>query len=270
LAVTYSQNEEYFAIKKETLNGMVSPMAYLVAKTVIEMPMMFVLAFTSVSVSMYGMLDFDASNMFNMIIAMAILLWNFDCFAQLFAVQFSNPLLGMLQFMQMYFACFLFSEFFVPEDLVIWPFKAFIYVLPLKYATRAMIYTEFSGSATYSGAMLCQKNDTTTWNNATSCMQWPGQSQGFNCMNNGVEVDFGRGCFGVESDQVLESIGSNYRAISSKNTLATDFGIMLAIGAVFKLFFFVTFYTKCLKVTSVKDNGSTEVVKYGNVEKRLK
>jgi ABC-type multidrug transport system ATPase subunit len=123
LLVTYSYNEEYFAIWKEVMNGMVNPAAYVVSKSIIELPMMFVLSFFALSVGLYGMADFDPDYFFTMIFVHAVALWSFECMGQLFAVQFDNPLLGMLQMQNMWFSAFLFSEFFLPQDNVIWPFR---------------------------------------------------------------------------------------------------------------------------------------------------
>ena len=117
LVLVYAANEEYFAIKKEAMNRMVDPAAYLAAKTIIELPMMLILGICATGVSLYGMMAFDPARIAEVVAIEALLLWDFDCMAQLFAVQFANPLAGMLQFMNMFFAAFLFSEFFIPQVL---------------------------------------------------------------------------------------------------------------------------------------------------------
>jgi hypothetical protein len=37
-------------------------------------------------------------------------------------------------------------------------------------------------------------------------------------------------CYGVTGKQVLDSIGNNYKSVSSTDTVALDCGILLAIG----------------------------------------
>jgi hypothetical protein len=70
--------------------------------------------------------------------------------------------------------------------------------------------------------------------------------------DDGVQTDFGRGCYGVTSDQVLESIGTQYQSVSSEDTIGIDCAVMLAIAVVFKLVYFATFYRKSLKTTTIK------------------
>merc|ERR1719231_150495 len=81
LIVTYSYNEEYFAIWKEVMNGMVKPAAYIISKTIIELPMMIVLAFFCISVSLYGMADFDPAGFLSTLFVTACVLWSFECWA---------------------------------------------------------------------------------------------------------------------------------------------------------------------------------------------
>jgi hypothetical protein len=47
-------NEEYFAIRREVKNGMLTPMAYMIANIGIQIPMMLVMSVCALSVSAYG------------------------------------------------------------------------------------------------------------------------------------------------------------------------------------------------------------------------
>jgi hypothetical protein len=53
-----------------------------------------------------------------------------------------NPLLGMLNFVNFWFTSFLFAGFFAREIDVIWPFKLFVYILPMRWSLAVIIRTE--------------------------------------------------------------------------------------------------------------------------------
>jgi len=76
---------------------------------------------------------------------------------QLLSLQ-RNPLLGMLSFINFWFTAFLFAGFFVREADVIWPFKAFVYILPLRWSIAAIVRSEFEGSV-FDGAVLADTPD---------------------------------------------------------------------------------------------------------------
>ena len=59
-------------------------------------------------------------------------------------------------------------------------------------------------------------------------------------------------CYGVTGTQVLDSIGNNYKSISSDNNVAMDCGIMLAIGGVFMIAYIVLLQIKTTSVKLVK------------------
>merc|ERR1711988_265086 len=54
----------------------------------------------------------------------------------------------MMQFMGIWFQAFLFGGFLIPDEDVVWPFRAFSYIMPLKYTVRSLVHNEFT-SATY-------------------------------------------------------------------------------------------------------------------------
>ena len=81
----------------------------------------------------------NASNFGQVICVYALCLWAFESVAQLFAVTTASPLLGMLNFVNVWFASFLFSGIMVPEDDVIWPFRIFCSILPLKWSLQVGI-----------------------------------------------------------------------------------------------------------------------------------
>lgn len=60
----------------------------------------------------------------------------FDCAAQLFAVTFSHPLLGLFQVICLWFASFLFAGILVSEEDVVWPLRVFAIVSPMKWSNQ--------------------------------------------------------------------------------------------------------------------------------------
>jgi hypothetical protein len=218
----YVFNEEYKAIKKEALNGMVKPLAYLVARTVLELPLMVVLSFCSVAISLYGMAGFDTDGMAGMIFLNASVLWAFESMAQCFSVQFDNPLLGMLQYVNMWFSAFLFADFFAPMNMIIWPFRLLCYLLPFRWSIRGMGYLEFR-NIVLEDAKLCDPTE-------AGCMHHPGQINGFKCTSGNVMTP----CYGRTGDQVLASFGTNFRSITPENTVVDDILVNVAIAVFFK------------------------------------
>ena len=85
----YAYNEEFFAIRREVKNGMLSPVSYMIANLGIQVPLMFILcAFASISA--YGILDFNGDKYFAVLVVHAINLWVYERIAQLLSISFDN------------------------------------------------------------------------------------------------------------------------------------------------------------------------------------
>lgn len=209
----FAFNQEFFAVRREVRNGMYSPFAYLLASTAIQLPMMLILAAGAISISAYGIGAFWGPNYLLYLITYAVVLWGFECLAQLCSVASANPLMGMLNYMNLWFAGFLFAGVMVPEEDVIWPFRAFCYILPFRWGLTSMAFIEYK-DATYGGAVLD-----------------PSVEKGYTCPGDTT----GLACYGVTGTQVLDAIGANYKSISSEDTLGRDIGYNLVIAAVCKL-----------------------------------
>lgn len=123
VAVVFVSNQEFNAIKKEVRNGMCSTIPYVAAKSLLDLPLMIIMAICAVSIGGYAMLDFYAPHYVIYIILYAMTLYSFECVAHCMAVMLDNPLLGMLFYMNVWFCAFLFAGVMVPDDQVIWPLK---------------------------------------------------------------------------------------------------------------------------------------------------
>jgi len=219
VVATFSLNLEFATVKRDVKEGCYHLGSYILANAILQIPLMFVLSICAMTVGAYGIAAWQVANYMPMILVFAVTLWSFECVAQFFSVLFQNPLLGMLNFMQFWFAAFLFSGLMVPEEDVIWPLRALNKVSPLKYCARSMAYLEFHG---------------TEWQGAELDASEP---RGFTCP--GFE------CFGRTGAQVLDSLGVNFKSISSENTLTEDVAVMVAVALFFKCLFAAAAFWNC-------------------------
>lgn len=217
----YVFNTEFFTIKKEVKNGMVQTLPYLLANSLLQIPVMFLFAIMSISVQEYGMINYNGKHYGQMMLLFALTMYCFESIAQLLAVVFTNPLLGMLQFVNVWFSTFLFCGLFLPIKSIPWPFQIFSYILPFRYTLRSMAYQEYKGT-TWSGAELCDP--------LTDVLCQP---EGFKCAPGATY------CYGRTGEQILHTLHKSFDLISPKDYFATDVGILIAIAVVAKLFFIV-------------------------------
>lgn len=220
VVTVYACNSEFNSISKEVKNGMVSPLSYLISKTILEIPIMFLFGIVALGVSAYGISNYYAPNMMILVSIWSLSIYCWEAVAQVMSMSFKNPLLGMMLFMGVWFSAFLYGGFLIPGEDMIWPFKIFYYILPLKYTIRSMIYTEFIDSRYDS----CDKTK--------------------------YEDEI---CFGKDGDEVLENMNSIYPLFSSDNTLRVDVLIIMGLTIMFKGIYFILLLTSN-KSTSLKKN----------------
>jgi len=228
----FALNIEFHAVKSEIRTGMFSPVAYLIAQGALQIPMMIFLGVCAVSVSGYGLSQFNGENYVQFLLTYSLVMWVFECQAQQLSVQFNNPLLGTLGFLQNWFAAFLFGGIMIPTDDVIWPFRILTYISPIRWGLTSLTKIEYSGT-TFSGAELVASP--IAGESPYYCPDLPNFA-----------------CLGHTGDQVLASLGQNYKVISDEDQLVKDSFILLAIAVGFKLLFMVdfTFKTKEMRAPS--------------------
>ena len=210
VVTVYACNAEYNSIIKEVKNGMVTPLSYLISKTILEIPIMFLFGIVALGVSAYGISNYYAPHMMIMVSIWSLSIYCWEAIAQVMALSFKNPLLGMMQFMGVWFSGFLYGGFLIPGEDMVWPFKLFYYILPLKYTIRSMVYTEFIDS----------KYDS--------------------CDKNRYEDEI---CFGKEGKEVLENLNQIYPLFSSDNTLMVDLLVIFGLTVLFKMIYFFLILT---------------------------
>lgn len=222
----YAFNEEFKTLQKEVKNGMFNIWAFLTVTFALQFPIMFILAIFIDAVPGFAIANFYAPHFLEITAMYACILFAFESIARTCSVVFDNPLLGMLNFIQYWFAAFLFAGFLIPEEDVVWPFRAFFWILPLKWSVRTIVYLN-EIDAKYSGAELCNTYDPTS-----DCLYHGNELPGWRCPSEPAQL-----CYGRNGDQVLDSLGENYTIISSDSTTALDFGIIIAIGVVFQFLY---------------------------------
>jgi hypothetical protein len=150
----------------------------------------------------------------------------------------------MLSYLNIWFTSFLFAGLVIPETTVIWPFRVFFTILPLKWGIQNVAYLD-TIDATYSGAYACDPAV------RTDCLLVPGDSMGWSCAEQQGGAFNPLLCYGQTGKQVLYSLSANFGAISDENNLGRDFGIILAIGAFFQVFYIFLAAAKLSKVSTI-------------------
>jgi len=219
----FALNVELRQVGAEIRDGLYSPFSYLIANTLIQLPLLVLLAVCAILVPGYAVGNLDITAFPKMLAIFAAFLWSFECIAQAMAI-LTNPLVGLLAFLDVWFIAFLFNGLLIQADDVIWPFKLCFYVLPYRHFITSILYNEFVDGPTFSGVLPC---------NASAgglCA-----IRGFYCPADPT----GLSCYGREGVTVLNSLKVNYRSISTTDTFEESMLIILAIALYFKLSFAV-------------------------------
>lgn len=219
VVAVYALNDEFKSITRETKNGMVSSISYLLAKTVLVIPIMFLFALFASGIPGFALQDMPAQSFGLSIVLWSALIYVFECAAELLAVAFDDPIMGMLQFMNLWFASFLFGGFLIPLKDLFWPFKLFYYIMPYLYYIRSQMYVHFINA---------------DWIACTDSQNSP------------VCVDSSDGA------DVLDGLGKIVFIISSENHVVADICTLVGIAMCYKLLAVITIIYKSRKVASIK------------------
>lgn len=234
IAGVYLYNIEYHAIKREVKNGMLNVASYLTANSIIQIPVMFLFALSALPVAAYGMINFQGAHFGQMLLIYAIVMYVWEAFAQYLSVAFNNAIMGMMQFMNIWFTSFLFCGLFLAIDDIVWPFRVFSYILPYKYLIQILTYQEFEGT-TFRGAELCDSSDP-------------------DCLSGGYKCDAGVDkCYGYTGSQVLQTIHGTFSTVTAKDLTGPYIGILLAMAFVCKVGYFITMKIKVQEDSEIDD-----------------
>jgi len=218
VVAVWAHNQEFCSIRKEIKNGMIGTFSYLLASQLLMIPFMVLFGLCSLGISGYGIIGLWPARFGEVLIMYAVTMYCFESFAQLFSLG-GDPLLGMMNFINIWFASFLFGGFLVGNDDVVWPIRTFAYILPLKYCIKSMVYSEYIDADDYTP---CDTSDPD-------------------------EI-----CFGNTGKEVLATLGKLYHLFDDESTFAQDFGFILAICAAIKTMYFVGLVMESRKVSTIK------------------
>lgn len=222
LVACLGQNLEFVCVQREVKSGMYKLSTYFLAQFLIQVPFLIILSLSAISLGGYGLANWNGDVFGQVLVIHVLFLLSFESAAQLFAVAFKHPMLGLLNVVSWWFTCFLFGGFLVPEADVPWPLRACTYISPIKFATKAIIFAELHGTK-WEGAVLDSSNP-----------------RGFACPGGSAE------CWGATGDQVLESMGSTaWKNLSTEDEFAKDCCMLLAIAAAFKLLYIIVACVRC-------------------------
>lgn len=129
----------------------------------------------------------------------------------------------MLQFMNFWFAAFLFAGFLIPKQDLYYPFEIFYYVMPYAYYVRSYMY-EFFSVATFE-----------------SCV--PDESISSVCVES------------TDGLAVLGQLGQVFPVISTKSYTGTDILVLLCIGMFYKILYIVGVLYKTSKTVTIHSDA---------------
>lgn len=270
VVAVYAFAEEFKTINKEVKNGMYRLSTYLGAAFVLQIPAMVLLALCVVGIPGFAIGNMYAPNFGSIIAIYACILFSYECIARCFSVAFPNPLLGMLGYMNVWFTSFLFAGVMIPKDQVIWPFRVFVYILPLNWGISTLAYLD-AIDATYTGAYACaapERTDCLYHYTDTGVQLLPG----WTCSVTAGGAYNPLQCYGYQGWQILDSLSMNYDSISSWNHVSRNFGIIIAIAITMWCMYCISAYKVVSNVsfivnkeppiamkTMIKNSSSTEL-----------
>jgi len=219
VVAVYALNDEFKSIVRETKNGMLSATSYVLAKTILVLPIMYIFAVVALGLSGFVIQSWQGASFGDVTVLWAVEIFVFECVAEALSVLTDDPILGMLNFMNYWFAAFLFGGFLIPANDIYWPLKAFYYCMPYAYFVRSLIFSLFS---------------TNPWEPCTD------PTIGAVCSPSG------------DGQDILEQVGNRvFPLVEPEDTFAVDVGIMLCIGVVFKIIYILTVVMKANQASKV-------------------
>lgn len=95
----YALNDEFKSILRESKNGMVRPFGYVIAKSIMVIPIMVVFSLFALSVNSFAIQDSPRESFWIVIVLYAVVMYVFECVAEALSVWCDDPIMGMLNFL---------------------------------------------------------------------------------------------------------------------------------------------------------------------------
>lgn len=221
VVAVYALNDEFKSILRETKNGMINPLTYVLVKSIMVLPVIYTMSLFALAIPGLAVQDFQTSSFGQATLLWAIVMFCFECLAECLAVWVEDAIFGMLQFMNFWFMCFLFSGNFLDQETLYYPFEAFYHILPFSYYMRSATYITLHDAP---------------WNNCTGAID----SQAV-CVADGDPIE------------VLDQLSNVYGVVDSEDNVGRDMAVIFAIGLLFKLMYVVGVMVKTRKVADIKN-----------------
>eukprot|EP00977_Amphora_coffeiformis_P006739 scaffold1484_cov173-Amphora_coffeaeformis.AAC.17 len=223
VVAVYALNDEFKSIIRENKNGMVTPLSYVLAKTILVFPWFFIFALFAHGIPLYLVQDAPGEAFVIELILYAAIMFVFESVAETLSVWFEDPSHSKLTncFIIHRFGCFVFGGFLIPKRDLYWPFELFYYIMPFSYYVRSSVHELF-------------KNIT-----FETCKP-PGNSPV--CMENG------------DGSEILTAFNRIMPLVSEDDTTVTDLVILIVIGVVWKLFYIAGVVYKTSRVSKFNES----------------
>jgi ABC-2 type transporter len=95
--VVYALNDEFKTVVRESKNGMIQPLGYALAKSLLTIPVIFLFAILALAVPAYAILDMPIESFGIAIILWAVVLFVYESVAECLSVWVDDPIIGMMQ-----------------------------------------------------------------------------------------------------------------------------------------------------------------------------
>ncbi|CAB9519407.1 Putative white-brown complex homolog protein 30 [Seminavis robusta] len=221
VVAVYALNDEFKSILRESKNGMVSPMSYVIAKSVMVLPVIYLTSLFALIIPGFVIQQFPWSSIVPGTLLWSALFFCFENLAECLAVWIDDPIIGMLQFMNFWFMCFLFSGNFLNSEIMYWPFELFYHILPFSYYLRSATYTYLHDIE---------------WD---KCVGGPSAGQPI-CVPSG------------DPTEVLNSMTFIYSVVDAEDHYLRDIIVILGIAGVFKIVYLIGVFYKTRRVAAIK------------------
>lgn len=221
VVAVYALNDEFKSILREAKNGMINPLTYVTVKSIMVLPVIYIMSLFALAIPGLAVQDFQVSGFGQSTILWSILMLCFESLAECLAVWVDDAIFGMLQFMNFWFMCFLFCGNFLDQETLYYPFEAFYHILPFSYYMRSSTYITLHDAP---------------WNNCTT-----GVASQAVCVADGDPIE------------VLDQLSNVYGVVDSEDSVGRDMAVIFAIGLVFKILFVAGVIVKTRKVAEIKN-----------------
>jgi hypothetical protein len=114
VVAVYKLNSELKSIFIENKNGMGSVASYLIAKTILVTPILFMFSVAALGIPGYLIQSFPPSSILKMLLLWTVQIASWEASSEAFAAIFDDAVLGMMVHTAWWFLALLFSGYLVP------------------------------------------------------------------------------------------------------------------------------------------------------------